>query len=153
MRNYDRINELPQQVSNTSAPISSVRNCWTFRRCVSGDRRRHAADHVTIYDTLPLMGGQWMRPAMQKMAIQAGANENSKPTWSVSGTCAARCHPCRRPADILDESHRANVLEPIHCHFRLMEKQGKQYDSTAPDVAEDAGRMQKLLLTRRPTSR
>ena len=49
---------------------------------------------------------------------------------------------------ILDESHRANVREPIHCHYRLMEKQGGLYDDSGPLMSgEDAKRMQLLQLT------
>jgi oleate hydratase len=49
---------------------------------------------------------------------------------------------------ILDETHQANVREPINCHFRLMEKQGELYDYSGPFMsAYDAKRMLELQLT------
>jgi oleate hydratase len=49
---------------------------------------------------------------------------------------------------ILDETHQANLREPINSHYRLMEKQGRLYDYSGPLMsADDAKRMLELLLT------
>jgi oleate hydratase len=48
---------------------------------------------------------------------------------------------------ILDETHRANLREPIHSKYRLMEKQGKLHDYTGPPISRhDAKRMLALLV-------
>ena len=49
---------------------------------------------------------------------------------------------------ILDETHQANIREPIYSHYRLMEKQGLLYDYTGPLMSRhDGKKMLELLLT------
>jgi oleate hydratase len=49
---------------------------------------------------------------------------------------------------ILDETHLANIREPIYSHYRLMEKQGRLYDDTGPLMSRhDGKRVLELLMT------
>ena len=49
---------------------------------------------------------------------------------------------------ILDETHQANIREPIYSRYRLMEKQGCLYDYTGPLMSRhDGKKMMELLLT------
>ena len=150
MRNYDRINELPSKgIKEQRAHIIGGGIAGLSAAAFLVTDAGMPADQVTIYETLPLMGG----------SMDAFGNANTGYTsrgereleasmeclWYVCGKVPSMQTP---GLTVLDESHQANIREPIHSHYRLMEKQGQLYDSSGPLMsAEDAGRMQELLLT------
>jgi len=133
MRNYDRINELPSTgIKHQRAHIIGGGIAGLSAAAFLVTDAGMPADHVTIYDTLPLMGGSMDAAAMQRWLYKPGERELEAYMECLWYVCS-KVPSLQTPGlTILDESHRANVLEPIHCHFRLMEKQGKQYDSTGP---------------------
>ena len=150
MRNYDRINELPSTaIKHQRAHIIGGGIAGLSAAAFLVTDAGMPADHVTIYDTLPLMGGSMDAAGNAKDGYTSRGERELEAYMECLWYVCSKVPSLQTPGlTILDESHRANVLEPIHCHFRLMEKQGKQYDSTGPLMsAEDAGRMQKLLLT------
>jgi len=150
MRNYDRINELPPQgINDKRAHIIGGGIAGLSAAAFLVTDAGMAADRVTIYESLPLMGGSMDAYGNAKIGYTSRGERELEAymecLWYVCGKVPSLQTP---GLTILDESHRANVLEPIHCHFRLMEKQGEHYDSSGPLMStDDAGRMQKLLLT------
>ena len=64
-------------------------------------------------------------------------------------TCGGKVPSLQAPGlTILDETYQANVREPIHSDFRLMERQGARHTTSGPMMsAEDGRKMLKLFLT------
>ena len=150
MRNYDRINQLPpkrirEQRSHIIGGGIAGLSAAAFLVTDAG----MPADQVTIYETLPLMGGAMDASGNAKIGYTSRGERELEAYMECLWYVCSKVPSLQTPGlTILDESHRANVREPIHCHFRLMEKQGGRYDDSGPLMStEDAGRMQKLLLT------
>jgi len=97
MRNYDRINALPpKDIGNKSAHIIGGGIAGLAAAAFLVTDASMSPNHVTIYETLPVLGGSMDARAMRRMAIPPEAKENSRPIWSAYGTSAARFLPCRR---------------------------------------------------------
>jgi oleate hydratase len=150
MRNYDRINELPPTgIEGKRAHIIGGGIAGLSAAAFLVTDAGMPADHVTIYDSLPLMGGSMDAAGNAKIGYTSRGERELEAYMECLWYVCSKVPSLRtRGLTILDESHRANVREPIHCHYRLMEKQGELYDSTGPLMSgEDAKRMQILQLT------
>lgn len=150
MRNYDRINTLPpNRIAEKHAHIIggglAGLSAATFLVSDAG----MPSANITIYDTLPLMGGS-MDAAGDAHSGYTSRGERELEAymeclWYLCGKVPSLQTP---GLTILDETHQANIAEPINCHFRLMEKQGQKYDYTGAFMsAFDAKRMLELQLT------
>jgi len=150
MRNYDRINELPsERIANQHAHIigGGIAGLSTAAFLVSDAGM--VGSHVTIYESLPLMGGAMDAAGNAKIGYTSRGERELEPYMECLCYLCAKVPSLQTPGlTILDESYQANIREPIHSHFRLMEKQGQQRDSSGPLMStEDAKRMQTLQLT------
>ena len=149
MRNYDRINALPpDRIAEKHAHIVGGGIAGLSAAAFLVTDASMPADHVTIYETLPVMGGSMDAAGTAKSGYTSrGEREleaHMECLWYLCGKVPSLQNPL---LTILDETHCANVREPINSHFRLMEKQGRLYDYSGPLMsAYDAKRMLELQL-------
>jgi oleate hydratase len=150
LRNYDRINApAPQRIAEKHAHIVGGGIAGLSAAAFLVTDASMPAQNVTIYETLPLLGGS------MDAAGNAGSGYTSRGERELEGHMECLWYLCSKVPSIqtpgltiLDETHQANVREPIYSHFRLMEKQGRLYDYSGPLMsAYDARRMLELQLT------
>ena len=106
-------------------------------------------ERVTIYESLPLMGGSMDAGGSAKEGYTSRGERELEPymecLWYLCGKVPSLSKP---GLTVLDETHQANVDERIDSHYRLMEKQGRLYDYSGPLLSVyDARRMLELQLT------
>ncbi|WP_353227382.1 oleate hydratase [Novosphingobium sp.] len=149
MRNYDRINALPpERITEKRAHIIGGGIAGLSAAAFLATDAHMPASHITIYESLPLMGG-----AMDAAGDVAGGY-TSRGERELESYMECLWYLCSKVPSlqtpgltVLDETHQANVREPIRSHFRLMEKQGQLYDYSGPLMsAHDARRMMELQL-------
>lgn len=150
MRNYDRINARPPKdigrkrahiigggIAGLSAAISLVSDAHM------------PAGNITIYESLPVVGGSMDAAGSWEHGFTCRGERELEARmeclWHICGKVPSLQTP---GMTILDETHYANVLEPIHSHFRLMHRKGLRYDTSGPLMSvHDTKRMAELLLT------
>jgi len=153
MRNYDRINALPPHgIEGKSAHIigGGIAGLATAVFLVSDAGM--PAGNVTIYETLPVVGGS-MDAAGDAANGYTCRGERELEAWmECLWYICGKTPSIQTPGyTILDETHQANVREPIFSRYRLMEKRGRLYDYTGPLMSHhDAKKMQELLMTPEP---
>jgi len=150
MRNYDRINALPpDRIAEKSAHIVGGGIAGLSAAAFLVTDASMPADHVTIYETLPLMGGSMDAAGNAKNGYTSRGERELEPYMECLWYLCSKVPSLQTPGlTILDETHQANVRERINSHYRLMEKGGRLYDYSGPLMsAEDAKRMLELQLT------
>jgi len=150
MRNYDRINELPSNgIKHQRAHIIGGGIAGLSAAAFLVTDAGMPAHHVTIYDSLPIVGGSMDAAGNARVGYTSRGERELEAYMECLWYVCSKVPSLQTPGlTILDESHHANVREPIHSHYRLMEKQGKLYDASGPLMSgEDAKRMQILQLT------
>jgi len=150
MRNYDRINELPSKgIKNQHAHIIGGGIAGLSAAAFLVTDAGMPADQVTIYEAMPLVGGSMDAYGNAKIGYTSRGERELESYMECLWYVCSKVPSLQTPGlTILDESHQANIREPIYSHFRLMQKQGQLYDSSGPLMsAEDARRMQELALT------
>ena len=150
MRNYDRINApAPQRIAEKHAHIigGGIAGLSTAAFLVSDASM--PAQRVTIYETLPVMGGSMDASGNANSGYTSRGERELEPYMECLWYLCSKVPSLQTPGlTILDETHQANVRERINSHFRLMEKQGRRYDYSGPLMsADDAKRMLELQLT------
>ena len=150
MRNYDRINVLPPKgIENKSAHIIGGGIAGLASAAFLVTDAHMPPDHVIIYETLPVVGGS-MDAAGDAEHGYTCRGERELEAWMECLWYLCGKVPSLQTAGltILDETHQANLREPIYSHYRLMEKNGQLYDYTGPLMSRhDAKKMQELLMT------
>ena len=150
MRNYDRINALPpDRIAEKHAHIVGGGIAGLSAAAFLVTDAGMPADQVTIYEALPLMGGSMDAAGNAKSGYTSrGERELEAYMECLWYLCGKVPSLQTSGLTILDETHQANLREPINSHFRLMEKQGRLYDYSGPLMsAHDAKRMLELQLT------
>jgi oleate hydratase len=150
MRNYDRINALPpDRIAEKRAHIVGGGIAGLAAAAFLVSDAGMPADHVTIYDTLPLMGGSMDAAGNATSGYTSRGERELEPYMECLWYLCGKVPSLQTPGlTILDETHQANVRERINSRYRLMEKQGQLYDYTGPLMsAYDARRMLELQLT------
>ena len=149
MRNYDRINALPpDRIAEKHAHIVGGGIAGLSAAAFLVADAGMPAGHVTIYETLPVVGGS------MDAAGNANSGYTSRGERELEAYMECLWYLCSKVPSlqtsgltILDETHQANLREPINSHFRLMEKQGQLYDYSGPLMSvHDAKRMIELQL-------
>jgi oleate hydratase len=150
MRNYDRINAPPPRdidkkrahiigggIAGLSAAISLVTDAHM------------PAGNVTIYESLPLVGGSMDAAGDSSRGFTSRGERELEARMECLWYVCSKVPSLQTPGmTILDETHRANLREPIHSLFRLMHKRGERYATTGPLMSlRDTKRMAELLLT------
>lgn len=150
MRNYDRVNAPPP-------PGIDARHAHIIGGGIAGlsaaaflvsDAHMPAAN-VTIYESLPLAGGSMDAAGDAARGYTCRGERELEAFMECLWYLCAKVPSLRTPGlTILDETYRANLREPIHSRYRLMEKQGQLYDYTGPLMSRhDGKRMLALLVT------
>ena len=150
MRNYDRINAPPpDRIADKHAHIVGGGIAGLSAAAFLVTDASMPADQVTIYETLPLMGGSMDAAGNPKSGYTSRGERELEAYMECLWYLCSKVPSLKIPGlTILDETHQANVREPINSHFRLMEKQGRRYDYSGPLMsAHDAKRMLELQLT------
>ena len=150
MRHYDRINAPPpDRIADKHAHIVGGGIAGLSAAAFLVTDASMPADQVTIYETLPLMGGSMDAAGNPKSGYTSRGERELEAYMECLWYLCSKVPSLKIPGlTILDETHQANVREPINSHFRLMEKQGRRYDYSGPLMsAHDAKRMLELQLT------
>ena len=149
MRNYDRINALPpKRIAEKHAHIVGGGMAGLAAAAFLVTDASMPAENVTVYDSLPLMGGSMDAAGTPKTGYTSRGERELEPYMECLWYLCSKVPSLQtKGLNILDETHRANVRERINSHFRLMEKQGHLYDYSGPLMsAHDAKRMLELQL-------
>jgi oleate hydratase len=150
MRNYDRINAPPPEgIAQKSAHIigGGIAGLATAAFLVTDASM--PADNVTIYETLPVVGGSMDAAGDAEHGYTCRGERELEAYMECLWYLCSKIPSIQTPGfTILDETHLANIREPIYSHYRLMESQGKLYDYTGPLMSRhDGKRMLELLMT------
>ena len=96
------------------------------------------AEHVTIYESLPLMGGSMDAGRNANEGYTSRGERELEPYMECLWYLCGKVPSLRKPGlTILDETQQANVEERIDSQYRLMEKQGRLYDYSVPLIWRD----------------
>ncbi len=150
MKNYDRINQLPPEgIKNQHAHIIGGGIAGLSAAAFLVTDAGMPAENVTIYDTLPLMGGSMDAYGNAVTGYTSRGERELESYMECLWYLCSKIPSIQTPGlTILDETHQANIREPIYSHFRLMENQGQLYNYCGPLMSvEDARKMQQLALT------
>ncbi len=150
MRNYDRINVLASNgIEGKRAHIVGGGIAGLSAAAFLVSDAGMPADHITIYDSLSVMGGSMDAAGDARRGYTCRGERELEAYMECLWYLCGKVPSLQTPGlTILDETHRANVVEPIYSHYRLMEKQGKLYDSTGPLMSRhDGKKMLELLVT------
>jgi len=150
MRNYDRINVLPpDRIAQKRAHVVGGGLAGLSAAAFLVTDASMPADHLTIYETLPLMGGSMDAAGNAKSGYTSRGERELEAYMECLWYLCSKVPSLQTPGlTILDETHQANVREPINSHFRRMEKQGRLYDYAGALMSPyDAKRMLELQLT------
>ena len=150
MRNYDRINAVPPAgIGERRAHIIGGGIAGLAAAAFLVDDAGMPAGNVTIYESLPLMGGSMDAAGDAALGYTCRGERELEAwmecLWYLCGKVPSLTAP---GLTILDETHQANDRDPIRSRYRLMEKQGALYDYSGPLMSHhDARKMNELLLT------
>ena len=150
MRNYDRINALPPQgIAEKRAHIIGGGIAGLSAAAFLVTDAAMPASHVTIYEMLPLMGGSMDAAGSAEGGYTCRGERELEAFMECLWYLCSKVPSLNMPGQtILDETHQANIREPIHSNYRLMEKQGQLYDYTGPLMSRhDGKKMLELLVT------
>lgn len=149
MRNYDRINALPpERIGEKHAHIVGGGLAGLSAAAFLVTDAGMPAEQVTIYETMPLLGGAMDAGGDAKSGYTSRGERELEAYMECLWYLCSKTPSLKTPGrTVLDETHQANLREPINCHFRLMEKKGQLYDYSGPFMsAHDAKRMMELQL-------
>jgi len=122
MRNYDRINALPPEGIERKRAHHRRGHRWPVRAAFLVTEEHMPAQNVTIYESLPMVGG-----SMDAAGDPAGYTSRGERELEAWMEClwylCEKVPSLQTPGrTILDETFQANQGEPICSHYRLMEK-------------------------------
>jgi oleate hydratase len=150
MRNYDRINApAPEGIERKRAHIIGGGIAGLSAAVALVTDAHMPASHVTVYDSLPLLGGSMDGAGDPERGFTSRGERELEARMECLWYVCSKVPSLQRPGmTVLDETYFANVREPIYSHFRLMHEQGQLYPSTGPLMSlRDTKRMAELLLT------
>jgi oleate hydratase len=150
MRNYDRINApAPPGIAAQHAHIVGGGIAGLSAAAFLVSDAHMPAANVTIYESLPRLGGSMDAAGSAAGGYTCRGERELEAFMECLWYLCAKVPSLQTPGlTILDETYRANVAEPISSRFRLMQKQGRLYDSTGPLMSRhDGRRMLELLVT------
>ena len=150
MRNYDRINApAPKDIEKKSAHIIGGGVAGLSAAISLVTDAHMPAGNVTIYESLPVVGGAMDGAGDSERGYTCRGERELEARMECLWYVCSKVPSLQTPGlTILDETHTANIREPIESKFRLMHKQGQLYDSTGPLMSlRDSKRMAELMLT------
>ncbi len=150
MRNYDRINALaPKDIDQKHAHIIGGGIAGLSAAISLVTDAHMPAGNVTIYESLPLVGGSMDGAGDSKQGYTCRGERELEARMECLWYICSKVPSIQTPGrTILDETFEANLCEPIYSHYRLMHKQGQRCPTTGPLMSEkDTKRMAELILT------
>ncbi len=149
MRNYDRVNALPPDgIGDKRAHVIGGGIVGLAAAAFLVSDAHMPAANVTVYESLPVLGGSMDAALDGTMYTSRGEREleaRMECLWYLCGKVPSLYSPGQT---ILDETHRYNAGKPIYSHYRLMEKQGQLYDYSGPLMSRaDAVKLMQLVFT------
>ena len=142
MRNYDRINVLPPKgIENKSAHIIGGGIAGLAAAAFLVTDANMPPGNVIIYETLPVVGGSMDAAGDAQHGYTCRGERELEAYMECLWYLCGKVPSLQTPGlTILDETHQANIREPIYSHYRLMEKQGRLYDYTGPLMSRHDGK-------------
>jgi oleate hydratase len=150
MRNYDRINAIPPPgIESKRAHIIGGGIAGLAAAAFLVTDAHMAGDRVTVYESLPLLGGSMDGAGTAEAGYTCRGERELEAFMECLWYLCSKVPSLQTPGlTILDETHQANLREPIRSSYRLMERQGRLYDYTGPLMSRhDGKRMLELLVT------
>ena len=150
MRNYDRINApSPKDIDQKQAHIIGSGIAGLSAAIALVADAHMPAGNVTIYESLPLVGGSMDGAGDAKQGYTCRGERELEARMECLCYVCSKVPSIQTPGrTILDETFEANLREPIFSHFRLLHKQGQRYPTSCPLMSDkDTKRMAELILT------
>jgi len=150
MRNYDRINAKPPPgIESKHGHIVGGGIAGLSAAAFLVTDAHMAPANVTIYESLPVMGGSMDAAGDAARGYTCRGERELEAFMECLWYLCSKVPSLTTPGmTILDETHQANIREPIFSKYRLMEKQGQLYDYSGPLMSRhDAKQMLALLVT------
>lgn len=150
MRNFDRINALPPQgIENKRAHIIGGGIAGLAAAAFLIDDAHMPPASVTIYESLPVVGGSMDAAGGHVDGYTSRGERELEARMECLWYLCSKVPSLRTPGlTILDETHAANLREPIHSNYRLMERCGSRHPTTGPLMSpEDGRKLLELLMT------
>ena len=150
MRNYDRINAIPPPGIDTKrAHIIGGGIAGLAAAAFLVTDAHMPAGQVTVYESLPVLGGSMDGAGTAEGGYTCRGERELEAFMECLWYLCGKVPSLQTPGfTILDETHQANLREPICSSFRLMEREGRLYDYTGPLMSRhDGKRMLELIVT------
>ena len=150
MRNYDRISApVPADIGAKRAHIIGGGIAGLASAAFLVTDAYMPGVNVTVYESLSVMGGSMDAAGDAEQGFTSRGERELEPRMECLWYLCSKIPSIQTPGlTVLDETHRANVREPIYSEFRLMHKRGQRYDLSAPLMSpHDSKRMFELLMT------
>ncbi len=150
MRNYDRINAPPpDRITEKRAHIIGGGIAGLASAAFLVNDAHMPAANVTVYESLRVMGGSMDAAGDAVRGFTSRGERELEPRMECLWYLCSKIPSIQTPGlTVLDETHRANVREPIFSKFRLMHNQGRRFDLSGPLMSpHDSKRMFELLMT------
>jgi oleate hydratase len=150
MRNYDRINApVPAGIDAKRAHIIGGGIAGLASAAFLVTDAYMPGVNVTVYESLDVMGGSMDAAGDAEQGFTSRGERELEYRMECLWYLCSKIPSIQTPGlTVLDETHRANVREPIDSKFRLMHKRGQRYDLSGPLMSpHDSKRMFELLMT------
>jgi len=150
MRIYDQINApAPEGISRKRAHIVGGGIAGLSAAIALVTDAHMPAENVTVYESLDVVGGSMDGAGDHIRGYTSRGERELEARMECLWYICSKVPSIQTPGlTILDETHQANLREPIYSHYRLMHKRGELYDSTGPLMSiEDTKRMAELMMT------
>jgi oleate hydratase len=145
MRNYDRINARPPEgINSKRAHIVGGGIAGLAAAAFLVDDAHMPAANVTVYEASGSTGGALDAAGDAETGYKPRGHRELHTSYECSWYLFGKVPSLDTPGlTILDETHEANIREPIRSKFRLMARQGERYEMSGPLMSAEAG--QKML--------
>jgi len=149
MRNYDRVNApAPENIELKTAHIVGGGIAGLAAAAFLATDASMPPNQIHIYESLPEVGGSMDAAGDHEFGYTSRGERELEARMECLWYLCSKVPSLQDPTlTILDETHRANIDEPIKSHFRLMERQGQLRDYTGPLMSRhDTKKFMELIL-------
>jgi oleate hydratase len=150
MRIYDMVHATkPDGIENKKAYIIGGGIAGLSAAAFLATEAQMPAKNITVIEQLKVVGGAMDGAGSAGQGYTCRGERELEARMECLWYLCSKIPSLQTPGlTVLDETHRANVREPIYSKYRLMHKQGQLYDYTGPLMSEvDGMKMTALILT------
>jgi oleate hydratase len=150
MRIYDMVHATkPEGIENKKAYIIGGGIAGLAAAAFLATEAQMPAKNITVIEQLKVVGGAMDGAGSAGQGYTCRGERELEARMECLWYLCSKIPSVQTPGlTVLDETHRANVREPIYSKYRLMHKQGQLYDYTGPLMSEvDGMKMTALILT------